>query len=308
MVWIFNKIENPGEIWGHVRSAYWPSLVVLVVMSLVPHVIRAWRWRRLIGEPVSLFYSFTSVMIGYAVNDVLPRVGEVTRLVNMNRMTQVPMAKLLSTMVAERLLDMLALVFLLILALAIEGERIGQYFPLIGHTGPIALVLVLVGILGLILIAFSSEWLCTTLGGLADNLSQGLGTKLQTLIRQGAEGLAFLKSPYQALMVTLETALIWVCYWVSYLAGLHAFHLSEVLGFKAMTVTFAITCCSVVPPTIGGVGTYHYFGSQSLIKLYGVARSSAVACVTVEHFLVFYVVGGLFGVLAWTAQCWRHKQ
>ena len=47
--------------------------------------------------------------------DVLPRVGEVARVVNMNRMTKVPVARLVTTLIAERFLDVIALVLFLII-------------------------------------------------------------------------------------------------------------------------------------------------------------------------------------------------
>ncbi len=311
MVWILSTIKNPEQVWTSIRAASWLSLTGLLVMSLVPHLIRAWRWRRLIGEPVSLFYSFTSVMIGYAVNDVLPRAGEVARVVNMNRMTRVPLAKLLSTLLAERLIDVIVLAFLLAYSIAIEGERFASIDPRLVQLADkswLAFAVPVAAMLGLVAIAFVSEWLCGFFGGLFGRVSPGIGEKVEGLIRQGAEGLAFFKSPYQALMVTIETVAIWVCYWASFALGLHAFGLTAGLNFEQITIAFAITSCSVLVPTVGGIGAYHAFGEGSLVKLYGVAQAPVVACIAVVHLLVFYVVGGLFGALAWGAQVWVRKK
>ena len=105
-------------------------------------------------------------------------------------------------------------------------------------------------------------------------------------------------------MVTVETGAIWFCYWASFILGLHAFGLSQGLTYTQITVAFAITSLSVLVPTIGGIGAYHAFGKESLVQLCGVAVAPAVACIAVVHLLVFYVVGGLFGAMAWGMQVW----
>jgi uncharacterized protein (TIRG00374 family) len=301
--WIFRyQIDDPGQIWRQMKSANLWILLAIIPVSTLSHLLRAWRWNRFIGQPVSLFYSFTSIMIGYAVNDVLPRVGEIARIVNMNRTTGAHPARLLASLVAERILDVLALVLLLGISLMVEGPRIGERFPELARVGPVALLFSLGGLVGLIAIAFASPFLIRITGALAGKVSPALAKRAESVIRNGAEGLAFLKRPSQALPVLLETTGIWVLYFVCFLMGLAAFGLVTEIGLRGGLVAFSVSVTGVLVPAVGAIGPYHQFGKLALTDFYGVNPNLAFACITVLHFLLFYVVGGLGGVLAWVVQ------
>ena len=302
------QVKDPARIAGFIRNAAVLPLLVILPLSFVSHLLRAWRWRRFIGRPVPLFYAFTSVMIGYAVNDVLPRVGEVVRVVNMNRITRVPLAHLVTTLVAERVLDVLALVVLLGLSLLLEGGRIAAQFPELARAGPVALAGALGGLVLLFAVAFASEPLCRASGALARRLHPRLGDRVEGVIRQGAEGLAFLRKPSQALPVLIETTGIWALYLLAFLLGLSSFGLLEEIGLRGGTVAFSVSTAGVLVPAVGAIGPYHEFGKTALTQLYHVDSDRALAFVTVIHAVLFYVVGGLGGVAAWGAQVWKRRR
>lgn len=302
VVWILYKVDDHEQIWQQMRQAAWLPLICMIPLSLLSHLLRAWRWRRFIGRPVSLFFGFTSVMIGYAVNDVLPRLGEVARVVNMNRMTKVPIANLLATLIAERLLDVIALVGFLGLSFCLEGEQLAESFPAFARTGPIALFFALLGLTGLFLLAWFSDFFCRTFRKIAGKIHGGLAEKGEQFLRQGADGLSFMKKPFQAVLVLIETAGIWAIYWFCFMLSLEAFGILEMVGWDGGTVSFSITVFGVLVPTVGAIGTYHEFGLQALNQLYDIDPALALACITVNHALLFYLVGGVCGALAWGLQ------
>lgn len=300
--WVFRQIENPEKVWEYMGRASIMPFLILVPISLFSHWLRAWRWRRFIGEKVSVFYGFTSVMIGYAVNDVLPRVGEVARVVNMNRMTKVPVARLVTTLIAERFLDVLALVLFLGLSILIEGQRLAEQFPKVSQAGLIALALSLVGLAMLYALAFASGPIRRLFGKMARPIHPKLAEKGELWIEQGAEGLAFLKNPRQAFFVFIETAAIWILYLVCFLLGLMAFGVLESIGLKGGTVVFSITSSGVLVPAVGAIGPYHQFGLKALTDLFAMDPAEALAVITVTHAVIFYFVGGVCGALAWILQ------
>jgi uncharacterized protein (TIRG00374 family) len=301
--WIFRyQIDDPAQIWQQMKSANPWVLLAIIPISFLSHLVRAWRWIRFIGQPVSLFYSFTAIMIGYAVNDVLPRVGEIVRIVNMNRMTGVHPARLLTSLLAERILDVLALVMLLGVSLMIEGPRIGERFPELAKVGPVALLLSFGGLAALVAMAFASPFLIRVSGSLVGRVNPGLGARVENLIHNGAEGLAFLKRPSQALPILLETTAIWVLYFATFVMGLAAFGLVAEIGLHGGLVAFAVSVTGILVPAVGAIGPYHQFGKLALTDFYGVNANLAFACITVVHFILFYVVGGIGGVVAWVVQ------
>ena len=307
--WIIgHQIKNPRQIWEYIRAASLLPLLAILPVSFLSHLLRAWRWRRFIGRPVSLFYAFTSVMIGYAVNDVLPRIGEVARVVNMNRITRVPLANLLATLIAERILDVIALAVLIGLSLHIEGDRIGEEFPRLAKAGPLALVIAVFGLLSLFAVAYAANGLAALGGGIARRFHQGLGDRVEIIIHQAAEGLAFLKRPSQAIAVLIETTGIWLLYFVAFLLGLASFGLVKEIGYNGATVAFSMCTAGVLVPAVGAIGPYHEFGKEALTRFYHVDSDLAFACLTVTHAILFYVVGGLGGALAWGAQIWVRRK
>ena len=311
VIWIYCSIDEPEAVWETLTSISTSGLLLLIAIvpiSLLSHLLRAWRWRRFIGQPVSIFYAFTSVMIGYAVNDVLPRVGEAARVVNMNRMTRAPIARLISTLLAERLIDVISLALLLSFSFLVEGERIAREIPSLERIGLKALAVALAGLAGLFLVAYASGFLEKTCGGLVSKVHSGFGRKVKELIRQATEGLEFLKQPSQAVPIFLETTGIWALYLVCFLFGLAAFGLLDVTGYAGGTVSFSIATAGVLVPTMGAIGAYHKCGMDSLTRLYNIDQASAIAFITVIHAVLFYVVGGILSALAWGMQVWVRKR
>jgi hypothetical protein len=51
-----------------------------------------------------------------------------------------------------------------------------------------------------------------------------------------------------------------------------------------------LSAIAVAIPTPGGIGTYHYFISQSLILVYGFLSPTSVAFATVSHFAPYIAV------------------
>jgi uncharacterized protein (TIRG00374 family) len=82
---------------------------------------RALRWRGLLSDRLPLRHAFPILNISYLFNGALPfRLGEVARIFLANRTEQrVPAFTVLSTIVVERLLDLLAVLGLLGVALAL---------------------------------------------------------------------------------------------------------------------------------------------------------------------------------------------
>ncbi len=308
VAWVLYSIEDPAAVWEHMGQVAWLPLLAIIPVSLFSHVLRAWRWRRFIGQPVSLTYSFTSVMIGYAVNTVLPRGGEVARVINMNRLTRVPIARLVTTLLAERLLDVIALVGCLGLAFLIEGELIASQFPKLSAAGPLALLFAVVGLGGLFAVALFPGPMARVFGKFTGLMHRRLGAKIELMIQQGAEGLAFLKRPSQALPALIETILIWWLYWVVFVLGLHACGLLAATGYDGGTVCFSIASAGVLIPTMGAIGSYHEFGRQALEQLYQVDEEQAVAAITIIHAVIFLFVGGVCGALSWGLQGWAQRR
>jgi hypothetical protein len=300
--WIVQSIEQPSAIWDSIRGASLPLVAAIVPLSLLSHWFRATRWCRFIGGPVSRGYAFSSVMIGYVVNLIIPRGGEVARVVNMNRMALIPYPRLFATLIAERILDVLVLLALLGLSFQLDGERLGDAFPAVARLGPTLLAAAIAGLIAMGVLGFAGERLARFAGRTAGLLHTRLGSWAENVAREGAEGFSFVRNPARTVVILGETAAIWGLYCSTFALGLAAFGLLGGLGWRGTTVVFSVASASVVVPSQGAIGVFHSFGEKALSQLYGIGRDQALACITVIHAVLFLGVAGVGGVLVWGAQ------
>lgn len=299
---IVRDIETPELVWEAFGRASWPLLAAIVPLNLLSHFLRAQRWRRFIGAPVSRYYAFSSTMIGYAVNGVIPRGGEIARVVNMNRTTGVAVARILATLVAERVFDLLVLLLLIGGSLWIEGPVVASRFPWLSAMAPVALAGAFFGFALLVVIAFKGEALTSRIAGFVGRWHPRAANLVAKLMRQASAGLAFVKVPRQVGLVAVETVLIWGLYIATFCLGLAAFGIFEATGLGGGTVAYSITSASALVPSAGQIGTFHKLGVDALTGLYGVTATDALAFVTALHLLLFYFVAGGAGIGLWIGQ------
>jgi uncharacterized protein (TIRG00374 family) len=118
-VWLsVRKIEQ--EQWLQIKAAMQRARVWLILpaggMLLLSHYSRALRWRILMepmGYSPSRFNTFAAVMIGYLVNAGVPRLGEVVKCTMLAKYEKVRADRLVGTIVMERAVDVVCLLWLL---------------------------------------------------------------------------------------------------------------------------------------------------------------------------------------------------
>lgn len=105
---------DPRDIWQALRTVD-PVYVLLMGGGIfVFMVLRAFRWRFMLGPDVTWRTVFHIQNIGYMLNMTLPfRLGDVARAALIGNVPPVTLASGISTMVVERMLDMLFIVTLL---------------------------------------------------------------------------------------------------------------------------------------------------------------------------------------------------
>lgn len=111
------NLDNFDDTWADVRFVYLVPTVLLLVLGLVA---RAVRWRILLSDGLPLYRAFSILNVAYLINGFIPfRVGELARAYLASRAEPpVPIMKSVSTIIVERLLDLLAVVLMIAIALA----------------------------------------------------------------------------------------------------------------------------------------------------------------------------------------------
>lgn len=97
---------------------------------MLSNISRGMRWSLLIeplGHKVTLKNSFLAVMLGYLANLFVPRMGEVSRCVVLNRTNRISVDKLIGTVVIERVIDMLSLLVIVMLTLLLQASQLKTF-------------------------------------------------------------------------------------------------------------------------------------------------------------------------------------
>ena len=122
------------ELWITIKNVNIILIILAVFILVLSNVIRAWRWQILVKpiKDVSFDPAFSSIMIGYFGNSVLPfRMGEFLRAYVVADKTSLTASTAFGTIVIERILDFVGLsaVILLIMTVyplkSIGGSIIG---------------------------------------------------------------------------------------------------------------------------------------------------------------------------------------
>ena len=115
--WLIYKdqdIERIKSVLKNDVNYWWVALSLF--LGLLSHVSRTLRWGLMIepiGHKPRFINTFLAVMVGYFMNMAFPRMGEVSRCGVLARYEKISFTKLIGTVVAERLVDLISLVILL---------------------------------------------------------------------------------------------------------------------------------------------------------------------------------------------------
>ncbi|MDX1973967.1 MAG: lysylphosphatidylglycerol synthase transmembrane domain-containing protein [Candidatus Sumerlaeia bacterium] len=131
----------------------WMWSIPLIVLTLLSFWWRAWRWQVLLAPykqiPMGTLYG--PLMIGFAFNNIIPaRAGEFARPLALQKVSGVPFATAISTVVLERVCDMIVLLTLFagtLLFMELDPELSTVYDTRVSLTRGAVLQYVVVGTL-----------------------------------------------------------------------------------------------------------------------------------------------------------------
>ena len=109
LLWFLYSHMDVTEIWRVIREGVrYDIILVSLLFGLFANVVRGLRWGLLIsslGERFKMSNIIYAVLGNYAVNMVLPRVGEVWRCGIITKYDKIPFTKLLGTLLIDRVSD-----------------------------------------------------------------------------------------------------------------------------------------------------------------------------------------------------------
>ena len=265
--------------------------------GVMSHVVRGWRWL-LALEPLGYRPNTANcvyaIFIAYGANLVVPRVGEVSRCAVLDRCDGVPFVQSLGTVVAERLIDTVMVLTLVVAALALQWKIFYTFFVEAGGSTDSTQIFssitnIAVTIVSVVAIIALGYFIIRKMA---------LLTKIKSILRRFWEGVAALGKMKNFKLFFLETVGIWFCYFMQFYLCFFCFPFSSELSMAAGLLLFVAGSVAVVVPTPNGAGPWH-FAIISMMVLYGVSQSDAGMFALIVHTsqTALVAVLGVIGVM-----------
>lgn len=291
---VFILYASPAEILAALRTVNAAYLLLSAAGIVAFLVIRAVRWRFMLTNAVPFKSVFHIQNIGYMLTQLLPlRLGDVARAILIGNVPPVTVPWGLSTMVVERLLDMLFIVVLLPFTLS-GLESLPDWLRSVALASGIA---ALAGIVVLIVAANQRSRAQVIGGWLLDHLLPFLNR--EAWLRRLDEllmGLSSLTNLRDGLTLIGLSVLVWLPIIAAYYTTMLAVHLEptwSMAGFVVCAAAFSVA----VPSTPGQIGPFH-FAVITALQLYGQPAAESASFAFVYHLLniVVLIVFGMLGV------------
>ncbi len=266
-----------------------PGAAALIAYMLA----RSVRWRLLLGPGVSLTRCFWVTNIGYLVSNVLPfRLGDPARAVIIGRGEGVSVPAALSTVVVERVLDMLTVVAML-----------GGVAPFVAGSGQAVSAGILAGVLAigaaavLLLMAFRSQWGQQMVRRILVRIPRLNAERWARVFDGLFDGLAPLRSGRLGLSLLLWSAITWAFVVLTYWALLQAF-IPRPPFLAAPFLVCILGLGMAIPSSPGAVGVFHAIARYGLTIPFNVPAEEAVTAAFAVHAFqyILFAVLGLIGL------------
>jgi len=287
------------ELWASLQDVDYVWVALLVPIVVISHWLRAVRWAYFLSpvkENIPIRNLFSAVMIGFMVNNLLPRVGEVTRPFALGRSEHISKSSALGTVVIERIVDMVTFMFLLCVVLFVYPNSLDPFFSNVDAVRPFFLIgsVVFLGIF--VLLFFKGESLFSLLSFLKRFVPNRFEARYQSLLGSFLSGFAVSKMRNKYGMIIVLSLLIYFSYALSLYVPFFAFHTmaGHNLDFGASLILLTISTIAFAFPAPGALGTYHQFLSFALVRLYGVDTVTALSYSIITHemgYIITTVVG-----------------
>ncbi len=289
--WLFHKVDfgQTMEIVSHGVDYWW--ILAAMGISIFSHVFRAMRWRLQLDalHVGSTLMELTCAVFGcYALNLLLPRLGELWRCTFVAKRSDAKFTTVMGSMVADRMADSLMVLLLILLTFVIAAPALVAFMSKYPIGEGILRLLYSPLVWGGLLAGAGAVW--WLLHRFRDTPFVARLRKWMGEIWRGFAVTATMPGRWRFMMLTFA---IWGCYFIQLYVAFYAFSFTKALcmqpelayGLLPCLVAFVFSSIGMAVPSNGGLGPWNIaimFG----LAIYGVAD----------------VEGAAFSILQWSGQ------
>jgi hypothetical protein len=288
-LWLAFRGADLAQVVQALREANYFYVLPAGFLVWLGLVFRAQSWRVILGGRVPLIRTYHAMNEGYLLNNLLPfRLGEFGRAYLISHGTPVTASQALSSVVVERVIDLLVI---LMLVLAYLPQLAG-----LGLGGNFALMAGLLGggaMLALVLVARNQRLVLRLARAVLNRLPWLDTTRWENRLAALLEGLSVLQDVRRALLAAFWSGMAWAA------AGLAAWVL--LVGFvpgvsagAGFFVLMAVGLGNAVPSAPSAAGVFE-FAAVKALGVFGIANSVAFSFAIVFHLLHIVLTSVLGG-------------
>lgn len=276
-------------------------ILLSVVSGYLAVLSRGYRWTLLLhslGHRVKWTDAAHAVGVGYLVNLGVPRAGEVARCTSLYKVAKVPVDKMLGTVIVERVIDLVMMLFFFLLTIIFQYENLMNFLGATqdGMTGTEPSQqgnnFIYWGLAAVVLMALVLALLWKRI------VAHPKFVKIRGFIRGIQEGFKTVFSMERKGLFIAHTLFIWLNYYFMVYICVFAMSATEALTLSDGLFIMMSASLGIVVPVPGGIGAYHYLVTLAM-GILGIASQTGFAFATIVHAsqTLMLIAAGLVGLL-----------
>jgi glycosyltransferase 2 family protein len=306
LLWIAFRNVDFKNLANGLRRARYGWLILSLFFATLAYISRARRWVLLVqpmGYSPRFKNAFYAMMTGYLANLALPRIGEISKCVALGKKENIPVDKLIGTVVIERTIDFLSLVTIMVIMLFVDKSTLGPFLidniynpiqvkisSIFGFAWIFWIILMVSGLLILYIIYRFRQKLrkirfFAKIFDTLDGITHGLKT------------ITAIENKWEFLF---HTVFIWFNYllmtWVVVLTLDSTSHLNLADGIFILV----IGGLGMTAPVTSGIGAFHFIVSQGLLLVYGIKLEDGLVYAILSHESQL-IYGAMLGIYSFYA-------
>ena len=263
-------------------------LWVFVGISLgaLSHISRSYRWKFLIeplGYKLGFINSVLTVFSAYLINYTVPRAGDIARGTMISKYENIPFEKAIGTIVAERAVDVLCILIIIVIGLIIEFDKISN--KLIDFVEKSDFSTVLFSILIVVIVTATVFLIIKRFK---------FYKKIKSFLSGLIDGITIIFKMKNRNQFIFHSIFIWLMYVLMFYFTSKAFVDLNQVTFLQLTISFTLAALSIMLSN-GGIGIYPLAVEESL-GWYGVQSATGLAfgwVMWLSQTLMVVIFGGL---------------
>lgn len=265
--------------------------------------IRAVRWGVLL-EPVKKNIGFRNLfattIIGYMLNNLFPRSGEVVRPYILGKHENISRASAFATIIVERIIDTVMFLLMFAVALIYFKDRITNAIPQIESAVIILSAAIILMLIWIVFMLWKPELSLKIVKIFTRILPAKLHEKVDNIFTSLLSGFDVLRKPALFFRIALYSVLLWAAYLVSTYIPFYSFNIlvndgtGLMRGLWDANLLLVLINVAMFIPSPAATGPYHYICKVTLVNMFAISEASALGYGTATHamsFLLYLVLG-----------------